>query len=139
MSFTGSPAEFLEEVLALPRVVAESVSPDLSRVAFSWAGRGDAVDAFVTPVDGMAGPVRITSSPDDSYVVGWTPDGAEVLVAEDRAGDERTRLYAVSVAPPHARRLLTDEEPAHFLRGGRLAPDGRTLVYAANRDPVTGA
>ena len=37
MSFTGSPEEFLEEVLALPRVVAESVSPDLSRVAFSWA------------------------------------------------------------------------------------------------------
>ncbi|MEY4678403.1 MAG: hypothetical protein RLZZ276_52, partial [Pseudomonadota bacterium] len=98
MSFAGSPAEFLEEILVLPRVVAESVSPDLSRVAFSWAGRGDAVDAFVTPVDGMAGPVRITSSPDDSYVVGWTPDGAEVLVAEDRAGDERTRLYAVAVA-----------------------------------------
>lgn len=139
MSFAGSPAEFLEEVLALPRVVAESVSPDLSRVAFSWAGRGDAVDAFVTPVDGMAGPVRITSSPDDSYVVGWTPDGTEVVVAEDRAGDERTRLYAVAAAPPHARRLLTDEEPAHFLRGGRFAPDGRTLVYAANRDPATGA
>ena len=51
MSFTGSPEEFLEEVLALPRVVAESVSPDLSRVTFSWAGRGDAVDAFVTPVE----------------------------------------------------------------------------------------
>lgn len=139
MSFEGTPDEFLSEVLALPRVVAESVSPDLRHVAFSWAGRGDAIDAWVTPVDGTAPPTRITESPDDSFVVGWMPDGRAVLVAEDRGGDERTRLYAVDVAPPHARRLLTDETPNYFLRGGRVTPDGRFLVYAANRDPDSGA
>jgi hypothetical protein len=70
MSFEGTPDEFLSEILVLPRVVAESVAPDLARVAFSWAGRGDAVDVWVTPVDGMAPPLRITDSPDDSYVIG---------------------------------------------------------------------
>ncbi|MBL8699175.1 MAG: S9 family peptidase [Alphaproteobacteria bacterium] len=139
MSFTGTPDEFLDEILRLPRVVAESVSPDLARVAFSWANVGEAVDAWVTPVDGTTAPTRITDNADDSYVIGWTPDGAAVLVAEDRGGDERVRLYAVDVAPPHARRLLTDENPGYFLRGGRLTPDGRTLVYAANRDPDTAA
>jgi dipeptidyl aminopeptidase/acylaminoacyl peptidase len=138
MSFEGTPDEFLSEILVLPRVVAESVAPDLARVAFSWAGRGDAVDVWVTPVDGMAPPLRITDSPDDSYVIGWMPDGSAVIIAEDRGGDERVRLFAVDASPPHARRLLTDDAPAFFLRGGRMAPDGRTLVYAANRDPLTG-
>lgn len=139
MSFEGTPEEFLDQVLALPRVVAQSVAPDLAHVAFSWAGRGDAIDVWVTPVDGTAAPLRITGTPDDSFVVGWMPDGKAVLVAEDRGGDERTRLYAVDVAPPHARRLLTDETPRYFLRGGRVTPDGRSLVYAANRDPDSGA
>jgi dipeptidyl aminopeptidase/acylaminoacyl peptidase len=137
--FAGSPEAFLDAVLKLPRVVAESVSPDLSRIAFSWAGVGDVVDVWLAAVEGMAPPLRLTTSPDDSYVVGWTPDGASVLVAEDRGGDERTRLYSVACAPPHARRLLTDESPNYFLRGGKLTPDGRTLCYAANRDERSGA
>lgn len=139
MSFTGTPDEFLTEILNLPRVVAESVSPDLAWVAYSWAGTGDAVDAWLTPVEATAPPIRITDNADDSYVVGWMPDGSAVIVAEDRGGDERTRLYAIDRAPPHARRLLTDETPNYFLRGGRFTPDGRTLVYVANRDPQSGA
>ena len=76
MSFTGTSEEFLEQILRLPRVVAESVSPDLRHVAFSWANVGESVDAWVTPVDGATAPTRITDNPDDSYVIGWTPDGA---------------------------------------------------------------
>ena len=126
MSFEGTPDEFLSEVLKLPRVVAESVAPGLAHVAFSWAGRGEAIDVWITPVDGTAPPTRITDSPDDSFVVGWMPDGKAVIVAEDRGGDERTRLYAVDIAPPHGRRLLTDETPNCFLRGGRVTPKGPT-------------
>jgi dipeptidyl aminopeptidase/acylaminoacyl peptidase len=139
MSFAGTPDEFLTEILNLPRVVAESVSPDLAWVAFSWVGTGDAIDAWITPVEATAPPIRITDNADDSYVIGWLPDGSAVIVAEDRGGDERTRLYAIDRAAPHARRLLTDETPNYFLRGGRFTPDGRTLVYAANRDPQSGA
>ncbi len=139
MSFTGTPDAYLDEILNLPRVVAESVSPDLAWFAFSWANVGAAVDVWVTPISGTEAPLRITTSADDSYVMGWSPDGSAILVAEDRGGDERTRLYLVDRAPPHARQLLTDESPNYFLRGGRFTPDGRTLVYAANRDPQTGA
>jgi len=139
MSFTGTPDAYLDEILNLPRVAAESVSPDLAWFAFSWANVGAAVDVWVTPISGTEAPLRITTSADDSYVMGWTPDGAAILVAEDRGGDERTRLYLVDRAPPHARKLVTDESPNYFLRGGRFTPDGRTLVYAANRDPQTGA
>lgn len=139
MAFTGTHDAYLEEILTLPRVVAESVSPDLGWVAFSWAGRGPAIDAWLAPVDGTAPPLRLTDTPEDSFVIGWMPDSSAIILAEDRGGDERTRLYAVDRAAPHARRLLTDPDPGYFLRGGSVTPDGRALVYAANRDPVTGA
>jgi dipeptidyl aminopeptidase/acylaminoacyl peptidase len=139
MSFAGSDAEFLTAILKLPRVVATSVSPDLTHVAFSWADAGEALDVWVSPSDATAPPIRVTSSAEDSYAIGWTPDSREIVIAEDKDGDERTRLYAVAREAPHARRLLTDAEPNYFLRGGRFAPDGRTLVYSANRDPATGA
>src|SRR5262245_33619338 len=132
-----TPDQFLDAVLALPRLAGESVAPDLKRVAWSWAGLGPVADVWVGGVDGLVPPLKITDSPQDSYVVGWTPDSRAVLVAEDEDGDERTRLYAIDAAPPHARRLLTDAKPEYFLRGGKLTPDGRTLVYAANRDPDT--
>ena len=139
MTTTGSDAdEFLDALLALPRLVAEAVAPDLRRVAWSWAGLGPVADVWIGGVDGLSPPRKVTDSPQDSYVVGWTPDSRAVLIAEDDDGDERTRLYAVDAEPPHARRLLTDAKPEYFLRGGRFTPDGRTLVYAANRDPDSG-
>ena len=52
MSFTGTPDAYLDEILNLPRVVAESVSPDLAWFAFSWANVGAAVDVWVTPISG---------------------------------------------------------------------------------------
>ncbi len=134
-----TPAEFLDAILALPRLGGESVAPDFKRVAWSWSGVGPVADVWVGPIDALTPPVKITDSPQDSHVVGWTPDSRAVIVAEDEDGDERTRLFAVDADPPHARRLLTDAQPEYFLRGGKLAPDGRTLVYAANRDPATGA
>lgn len=137
MASRFSPGQFLDHLLALPRLGSSAVSPDLKWVAWSWYGVGAAADAWLAPTDGSFAPVRLTDTPNDTDVVGWSADSRTLLVAEDRDGDERTRLYAI--AEPLQMRLLTDAEPHYFLRGGKLTPDGKTLVYGANRDPATGA
>ncbi len=68
----------------------------------------------------------------------WSADSRTLIVSEDKDGDERERLYAIDIFKPLQMTLLTDADPHYFLRGGKLAPDGRTLVYAANRDPDSG-
>jgi dipeptidyl aminopeptidase/acylaminoacyl peptidase len=137
MRFT--PAEFLDHLLALPKLGGEAVSPDLKYVAWTWYARGPAADVYVAPTDGSMPPTRLTDTPQDSSVVSWSADSRTVIVSEDKDGDERERLYAIDIFKPLQMRLLTDASPHYFLRGGKLTPDGRMLVYAANRDPDTGA
>jgi dipeptidyl aminopeptidase/acylaminoacyl peptidase len=136
MRFT--PAEFLDHLLALPKLGGEAVSPDLNYVAWTWYGRNPAADVYLAPTDGSLPPTRLTDTPQDTSVVSWSADSRTVIVSEDRDGDERERLYAIDIFKPLHMRLLTDANPNYFLRGGRLTPDGRTLVYAANRDPDSG-
>jgi dienelactone hydrolase len=136
MRFT--PEEFLDLLLSLPKLGGEVVSPDLRYVAWTWYGRGPAADVYMAPTDGTLPPTRLTDTPQDSSVVSWSADSRSVIVSEDKDGDERERLYAVDIFKPLQMRLLTDAAPNYFLRGGRLTPDSRTLVYAANRDPETG-
>ena len=134
-----SPSELLDHLLALPKLGGAVVSPDLKWVAWTWYGRGPAADVYAAPTDGSAPPRQLTNTPQDTSVVSWSPDSRFVIVSEDKDGDERDRLYAVGLDTPFEMRLLTDANPSYFLRGGKLAPDGRTLYYAANRDPETGA
>lgn len=139
MAARFTPEEFLDHLLALPRLAGELVSPDLAWVAWSWYGRGPAADVYVAPTDGSTPPVRLTDTPQNTHVVAWAADSRTLIVSEDKDGDERERLYALDRTRPNVLRLVTDEAPNYFLRGGKLAPDNRTLVYAANRDPDTGA
>src|SRR5688572_4801006 len=136
MRFT--PAEFLDHLLALTKLGGEAVSPDLNYVAWTWYGRGPAADVYLAPTDGSLPPTRLTDTPQDTSVVSWSADSRTLIVSEDKDGDERERLYAIDIFKPLEMKLLTDADPHYFLRGGRLAPDGRTLVYAANRDPDSG-
>jgi dipeptidyl aminopeptidase/acylaminoacyl peptidase len=133
-----TPSEFLDHLLALPKLGGELVSPDLNYVAWTWYGRGPAADVYLAPTDGSLPPTRLTDTPQDTSVVSWSADSRTLIVSEDKDGDERERLYAIDIFKPLAMNLLTDADPHYFLRGGRLAPDGRTLVYAANRDPDSG-
>jgi dipeptidyl aminopeptidase/acylaminoacyl peptidase len=125
---------FLDEVLAMPRLVGERVSPDGRWLAWSWYGLGDGADVWVAPCDGSAEPIRLTATGRETMAVSWAPDSRTLVVGEDQDGDERVRLFAVDLDRPLELRALTEASPNYYLYGGRLAPDLHTLYYAANVD-----
>ena len=130
--------EYLDALLGLPRLLFPQVSDDGKWVAWAWLGVGPAADVYAAPTDGSAPPVRLTSTEDNTFLVGWTPDSKAVIVSQDHHGDERDRLFRIYIERPETMEPLTEEQPQYFLHGGTLHPNGRWLVYAANIDVATG-
>src|SRR5919202_308991 len=125
---------FLEQLLALPTVLAARLSPDGRFVAFSWYRIHENMDVFVVPSDGSAAPTALTHTPEETMLVSWAPDSRGVIVAEDHDGDERVRLFLVDLERPLEMCPLTEDHPPYFIRGGELHPDRRRLFYGANYD-----
>ncbi len=126
--------EFLEALLSLPRLGDwPRVSPDGQWVAWVWLNVGPAADVWVVPTDGSREPQRLTDTPENTFVVSWTPDSRALIVEEDRGGNERVRLFRVALEG-ETREPLTEPDPPYFTRGGQLHPNGRWLVYGANYD-----
>jgi dipeptidyl aminopeptidase/acylaminoacyl peptidase len=132
------PDRYLEVLLSVPVLFGPQVSPDGSWVAWSWSRLGPAADVFAAPTNGSSPPIRLTETVDDTLVVSWTPDGRAIVVAQDRDGDERARLFLVRLANPGSLEPLTEEPPNYYVRGGQVHRDGRWLVYGANLDAESG-
>jgi dipeptidyl aminopeptidase/acylaminoacyl peptidase len=128
---------FLDRLLAVPALLAPSVSPDGTAVAWSWGGHGAAVEAYLRGIAAGDRPLRLRAGEDDVQVRSWRRDGTELLLALTRHGAERTRLMRASVRDPKPV-LVSDPDPRFYISGGELHPNGRWLVYAANVDPATG-
>lgn len=103
-------------------------SPDGSEIAYSAHLNGN-VDVYVMPSGGGV-PRRITWHPAGSQVVGWTPDGKNVLIASG------------AVSYRHFAKLFTVHtdgsgmpEPLPLPAGvqGSYSPDGQSIAY----EPIT--
>src|SRR5260221_11363477 len=128
---------FLDTLLALPAMGRAALSPDGRRVAWTWYRKAPAADIYVGSTDGSAEPRRLTATPDDTTLVSWAPDSASLVVAEDRGGGEHVPLFRLTLDGTMT--ALTQPPPPFFARGGDLGAGGRTLAFAANLDPNTGA
>jgi dipeptidyl aminopeptidase/acylaminoacyl peptidase len=125
---------FLQQLLTLPTVMSAQVSPDGRLIAFVWYRKHTAPDVFVVPADGSASPYPMTNTNQASQMVSWAADSRSIIVAEDRDGDERVRLFRVELEHPGRLDRLTDDQPDYYIRGGQLAPDAQTLFYSMNYD-----
>jgi dipeptidyl aminopeptidase/acylaminoacyl peptidase len=128
------PETFLQQLLHLPEVTSAYLSTDGRYIAFNWNRRHPNRDVFVVPADGSSPPVALTNTPEATRFVSWAPGSQAVVVAEDHNGDERVRLFKVSLYAPEVMQPLTEDSPPCFLRGGSLSPDDRFLYYGANYD-----
>jgi len=128
----------LHQLLRLPTVSDAYLSPDGRWVAFVWSQAHENLDVFLVPADGSKPPVALTHTPEATRFVSWTSDSQAVIVDEDHDGDERVRLFRISIEGPGEMQPLTEDRPPYFLRGGSLSPDGKTLFYGANYDFVEG-
>jgi Tol biopolymer transport system component len=133
-----TPDDYLDAILSLPEIYGPQVSYDAKYVAWTWSQVGPAADVFYAPTDGSAPPIQLSKTKQDTWLASWSTDNNSVIVAQDRDGDERYRLFQINLTRPGDLKPLTESNPKYFLRGGQLHPNGQWLVYAANLDVETG-
>ncbi len=133
-----NPEQYLDALLSLPGLTSPEVSPDKKWVAWTWFRTGPAADVYFAPTDGSAAPIRLTETPEDTFVVEWMPDSRAVIVSQDESGNERDQLFRVDLERPGVLIPLTEHNPPFFLRGGKVHPNGKWLVFGANYDLATG-
>ncbi len=99
-------------------------SPDGSRIAYSAHLSGSS-DVYVIPATGGI-PKRITWHPAGSLILGWTPDGKDLLIASSmtsyRHFNRLFRVHADGSGIPEALPLPAGSE-------GSFSPDGQFIAY----------
>jgi tricorn protease len=99
-------------------------SPDRTQLAYSTRSSG-LKDVYVMDADGGV-PRRLTWEPSGSRVVGWTPDGKEVLFASQHASySDFARLFRVRADGVGPAELL----PLPSAAAGSFSDDAKTLAY----------
>ena len=115
-------------------------SPDGRKLAFVRGRAGDRRDLYLLDFDAGAAPRLVLEGKDAAPAqVGspaWSPDGAWIVFSADRSEGEGTGLWIVAADGTGLRRLTRPGRAAGWVRDLRasFAPDGKTLVFASNRD-----
>src|SRR4030042_1883122 len=102
-------------------------SPDGSSIAFTGEYDGN-VDVFVMPGEGGE-PRRLTWHPSPDIVLGWTPEGKEILFTSGRTAYSRfNELFTVGVEGGFPKRL-----PLPMGYEGSFSSDGKHIAYVPLR------
>ena len=65
---------YLDALLSLPGLYGAQVSRDGQWVAWTWMRMAPTAEVYVVPTDGSQKPLRLTDSPENTFLVSWTPD-----------------------------------------------------------------
>ncbi|MEP7341187.1 MAG: PDZ domain-containing protein, partial [Acidobacteriota bacterium] len=99
-------------------------STDGSTIAFTGEYDGN-TDIYTIPASGGS-PHRVTFHPGEDHLVGWTPDGKQLLFFSDRSSESRRflKLFTLPVTGG-----LPVELPLPMSFDGAFSPDGGRLAY----------
>jgi Tol biopolymer transport system component len=125
-------------VISQSRMLGPKVSPDKKWLAWSWYRTGPAADVYVAPLNGSSAPIRLTETPENTFIIEWMPDSRAVMVSQDESGNERDQLFHLALDRPGVLVPLTEPNPPFYLCGGKVHPNGKWLVFGANYDVATG-
>src|SRR5437868_12275858 len=109
-----SSSEYLDALLALPKLYGESVSRDGKYAAWMWMGIGKAIDIYCAPTDGSAPPTQMTNTPKHTYLISWLPTSDGFVVAQDQDGNERLQLFKLKLDTPNHFEPLTEPNPNYY-------------------------
>ncbi len=102
-----------------------SVSPDSSRVVFSWQGNDDAnIDLYINRMDG-SDPVRLMATPGREEYSAWSPDGRWIAFVRDIQN-----VYIVPAAGGNERKIA--ETDTYYIS---WTPDSSAVVVGTRRVP----
>ncbi|MHA2398553.1 MAG: alpha/beta hydrolase family protein [Promethearchaeota archaeon] len=125
---------YLENLMTLPVIWNATLSPDGKKVVFSWQNVHPNVDVFSIFLDDPSKPVALSKTPEVTLFISFYPSSQAIIIGEDKNRNERVRLFKVKFSEPENMIPLTMEDPPFFIRGGRIHPNEKWLIYGANYD-----
>ena len=124
----------LDSLMMIPNIVRVIPSPDKTHFAAMINRIQENYDIFLGKTSGATEIVPLTRTPEYTVMTDWSPDSKSIIVAEDKARNERVTLYQVFIDSPFEMNPLTPIDPEHFMRGGFFDPNGEFIAYAVNYD-----
>jgi Tol biopolymer transport system component/tRNA A-37 threonylcarbamoyl transferase component Bud32 len=105
---------------------APALSPDGSRLAFTWVGDGvDNPELILLPI-GSSSRVRLTNDLGIEVCPAWSPDGSRIAFV--RCGSGRCAMFTLPAGGGTERKLVDLRHDNY--NGLAWSPDGRSIVYA---------
>ncbi len=133
--------------LKVPWETKISLSPDGKYIAGTYLPQEDSAnrDIFLFSIDGDL-ETKLVEHPADDVLIGWSPDGKQVLFTSDRTGN--IGIWTVYVSggeaagmPELIRGNMGNIQPLGMTRDGKLYYEistGASDVFVASIDPATG-
>jgi len=111
-----------------------SISPDGTRVAFTWQAPNGALPGIYVKVIGAGDAIRLTDSTEWASDPAWSPDGTQLAAMRRQPGTNAAEVEVVLIpAVGGAARKLAAVHPQTDLADNRLSwtPDGRWLLVTS--------
>jgi dipeptidyl aminopeptidase/acylaminoacyl peptidase len=127
-----------EKLWMMKRVGSPVVSPDGKWVVFSilepsYDPDKAVSDLWLVPVDGSAGPRRITNTKAPENAPAWSPDSRSLAFVTKREGDEVEQVYVLDLVGGGEARRVTDISTG--AANPKWRPDGKAILFESSVYP----